>query len=127
MGNEGEDGETVNRFVLPFNRARIFELFELRKLGIDGALTPEEIELCESLATLEKMPEYKLPEHLEGVLRPYQRNGYNWLRFLHENKLGACLADDMGLGKTLQTITFLTSIYEKIDKVLIVCPVTILL
>ena len=125
--NEGEDGETVNRFVLPFNRARIFELFELRKLGIDGALTPEEIELCESLATLEKMPEYKLPEHLEGVLRPYQRNGYNWLRFLHENKLGACLADDMGLGKTLQTITFLTSIYEKIDKVLIVCPVTILL
>lgn len=125
--NEGEDGETVNRFVLPFNRARIFELFELRKLGIDGALTPEEIELCESLATLEKMPEYKLPEHLEDVLRPYQRNGYNWLRFLHENKLGACLADDMGLGKTLQTITFLTSIYEKIDKVLIVCPVTILL
>ena len=125
--NEGEDGETVNRFVLPFNRARIFELFELRKLGIDGALTPEEIELCESLATLEKMPEYKLPEHLEDVLRPYQRNGYNWLRFLHENKLGACLADDMGLGKTLQTITFLTSIYEKIDKVLIVCPVSILL
>ncbi len=127
---EGEDQgeeETVNKFVLPFNRARIFELFELRKLGIDGALTPEEVNLCESLATLEKMPEYPLPDHLEDVLRPYQRNGYNWLRFLHENKLGACLADDMGLGKTLQTITFLTSIYEKIDKVLIVCPVTILL
>jgi len=124
---EGKKEETINKFVLPFNRARIFELFELRKLGIDGALTEDEVKLCESLATLETMPEYPLPDHLEDVLRPYQRNGYNWLRFLHENKLGACLADDMGLGKTLQTITFLTSVYEKVDKVLIVCPVTILL
>jgi len=33
----------------------------------------------------------------------------------------------MGLGKTLQTITFLQSIYDKIERVLIVCPVTILL
>jgi SNF2 family DNA or RNA helicase len=33
----------------------------------------------------------------------------------------------MGLGKTLQTISFLQSIYDKIEKVLIVCPVTILL
>ncbi|MCR9204327.1 MAG: DEAD/DEAH box helicase, partial [Halobacteriovoraceae bacterium] len=125
----GEEGgeEDVNKFVLPFNRARIFELFELRKLGLDGALTSEEIELCNSLATLEKMPEYALPPEMDGVLRPYQVNGYNWLRFLHENKLGACLADDMGLGKTLQTIAFLASIYDQIDHVLIVCPVTILL
>jgi SNF2 family DNA or RNA helicase len=33
----------------------------------------------------------------------------------------------MGLGKTLQTIAFLQSIYDKIDRVLVVCPVTILL
>ncbi len=124
---EGETPEEVNRFVLPFNRARIFELFELRKLGIDGALTDDEIKLCESLATLEEMPEYEIPDHLKDVLRPYQRNGYNWLRFLFENKLGACLADDMGLGKTLQTISFLTSILDQVDKILIVCPVTILL
>ena len=130
-GKESEDSqenqEDLNRFVLPFNRARIFELFELRRLGLDGALTADEIKLCESLATLEKMPEYPLPKEMEGVLRPYQVNGYNWLRFLYENKLGACLADDMGLGKTLQTITFLSSIYERIENVLIVCPVTILL
>jgi SNF2 family DNA or RNA helicase len=125
-GEEGTE-EELNKFVLPFNRARIFELFELRKLGLDGALTSEEIELCNSLATLEKMPEYPLPKEMDGVLRPYQVNGYNWLRFLYENKLGACLADDMGLGKTLQTIAFLASIYDQIDQVLIVCPVTILL
>lgn len=125
--NQTEDPTLENRFVLPFNRARIFELFELRKLGIDGALTEDEIKLCQSLATLEEMPEYELPETLKDVLRPYQKNGYNWLRFLHENKLGACLADDMGLGKTLQTIAFLTANYDKVQRVLIVCPVTILL
>lgn len=119
--------EVVNKFILPFNRARIFELFELKKLGIEGALTEEEIALCERLANLEEVPTYDLPEKFNGILRNYQKTGYNWLRFLYENKLGACLADDMGLGKTLQTITFLDSILDNVEKVLIVCPVTILL
>src|SRR5690606_39039708 len=67
------------------------------------------------------------PTELEEIMRPYQKTGFQWLRFLHENRLGACLADDMGLGKTLQTIAFLQSIEANISKVLIVCPVTILL
>ena len=122
------DGSKVfKKFVLPFNRARIFELFELRKIGIEGALTEEEIELCEKLANMKEMPTYPIPDEVHGTLRPYQITGYNWLRFLYEHKLGACLADDMGLGKTLQTIAFLQSIYDKIDRVLVVCPVTILL
>jgi SNF2 family DNA or RNA helicase len=124
---EIDGSKSFKKFLLPFNRARIFELFELRKLGIDGALNAEEIALCERLANLETMPEYPIPAPLETVLRPYQMTGYHWLRFLHENKLGACLADDMGLGKTLQAITFLQSIYSTINKVLVVCPVTILL
>ena len=124
---EEDDGRRLNRFVLPFKRTRIFELYELRKLGIDGALTEEEIELCERLSSMEKMPAYPLPEMFEDILRPYQKTGYNWLRFLYENKLGACLADDMGLGKTLQTISFIKSIYPNVNKILIVCPVTILL
>ncbi len=122
-----DGSQTFKKFILPFNRARIFELFELKKIGIDGALNQEEIELCEKLANLTEMPTYPLPVEMKGTLRPYQITGFNWLRFLYEHKLGACLADDMGLGKTLQTITFLQSIYHKIDRVLIVCPVTILL
>ena len=121
------DGKRINRFSLPFRRTRIFELYELKKLGVDGALTEEEIDLCERLSSMDKMPTYPLPEIFNSVLRPYQKIGYNWLRFLYESKLGACLADDMGLGKTLQTIAFIKSIYPKINKVLIVCPVTILL
>lgn len=124
---EIDGSKQFKKFILPFNRARIFELFELKKIGIEGALTQEEVELCEKLASLTEMPTYPLPDKLKGTLRPYQVTGYNWLRFLYEHKLGACLADDMGLGKTLQTITFLQSIYDKIERVLIVCPVTILL
>jgi SNF2 family DNA or RNA helicase len=122
-----DGSKSFKKFLLPFNRARVFELFELKKLGIEGALNEEEIALCERLSNLQEMPTYELPENLKNVLRPYQVTGYNWIKFLYEHRLGACLADDMGLGKTLQTITFLQSVYHEIKKVLIVCPVTILL
>ncbi len=46
---------------------------------------------------------------LEGVLRPYQKQGVAWLGFLRENSFGGILADEMGLGKTLQTLAFLRS------------------
>ncbi|MDO5090125.1 MAG: DEAD/DEAH box helicase [Cardiobacteriaceae bacterium] len=53
-----------------------------------------------------------VPQSIQAELRPYQRHGLNWLNFLHENRLGGCLADDMGLGKTLQTIAFLAHLKE---------------
>jgi len=122
-----ELGEKTKTFILPFNRSRIFELFELKRLGVDGALTAEEEKLCEKLSTMQEMPQYEIPAPMDKVLREYQKVGYNWLRFLYEHKLGACLADDMGLGKTLQAITLIKALYPKLKRVLIVCPVTILL
>ena len=47
------------------------------------------------------------PPRLKAELRPYQRDGYEWLSRLADCGLGACLADDMGLGKTLQVIALL--------------------
>ena len=47
---------------------------------------------------------YELPASLQGVLRPYQEEGYAWLEHLAACGFGACLADDMGLGKTIQVI-----------------------
>ena len=47
------------------------------------------------------------PPGLKADLRPYQRTGYAWLRFVVRLGLGACLADDMGLGKTVQVISLL--------------------
>lgn len=119
--------EQSQNFVLSLNKARIFELFELKRLGIEGALTAEEEALCHRLLSFKEMPEYPLPPNFAEIARPYQVQGFNWLSFLHENKLGACLADDMGLGKTLQTIMFIQSIYHKVERVLIVCPVSILI
>ncbi len=46
-------------------------------------------------------------QHFRGTLRPYQQVGANWLRFLSNLGLGACLADDMGLGKTVQVLSLL--------------------
>jgi superfamily II DNA or RNA helicase len=46
---------------------------------------------------------------LDGILRPYQKEGVAWLQFLRENGFGGILADEMGLGKTLQTLAFLQS------------------
>jgi non-specific serine/threonine protein kinase len=42
-----------------------------------------------------------------GTLRHYQEIGHNWLWFLSNLGLGACLADDMGLGKTIQVLSLL--------------------
>ena len=47
------------------------------------------------------------PPGLHASLRPYQRAGVHWLRFLTRLHLGACLADDMGLGKTIQVLGML--------------------
>lgn len=57
----------------------------------------------------------RLPK-LKAKLRPYQVQGYKWMKYLYENNFGGCLADDMGLGKTLQTITLLANIYKKSSK-----------
>ncbi len=48
-----------------------------------------------------------LPNGLDAVLRPYQKNGVEYLLRTVEAGLGACLADDMGLGKTLQVLTLI--------------------
>ena len=50
------------------------------------------------------VPGFELPEGFQAELREYQQQGYDWLRFILENGLGALLADDMGLGKTIQTL-----------------------
>ncbi|HLT22867.1 MAG TPA: DEAD/DEAH box helicase [Bacteriovoracaceae bacterium] len=116
----------LSRFGLFLQRARIFELFELKRLGIEGALTVEEEEFCQKIMNMESMPQYEVHERFKDIARPYQLEGYNWLRFLYEHKFGACLADDMGLGKTLQTIMLLQTLQPTLKRVLIVTPVSIL-
>ncbi|HOX81658.1 MAG TPA: DEAD/DEAH box helicase [Chryseolinea sp.] len=80
----------------------------------DGNLAKVHIsEKMRSLNSFSGIKNYDLPVGFSGELRPYQKAGYNWLRFLNEYRLGGCLADDMGLGKTVQTLTMLQAEKEK--------------
>jgi non-specific serine/threonine protein kinase len=66
---------------------------------------------------------------LQATLRPYQQTGLNWLWFLSELGLGACLADDMGLGKTIQVISLLLTQKGRAGKTspsLLVLPASLL-
>jgi non-specific serine/threonine protein kinase len=53
-----------------------------------------------------------ISKNFKGTLRSYQKTGHDWLLFLTNLGLGACLADDMGLGKTIQILALLVSIKE---------------
>ena len=57
--------------------------------------------------------DYPVPDSLKNLLRPYQADGFRWIKTLKQCGFGGILADDMGLGKTLQILTFLLS--EKED------------
>jgi superfamily II DNA or RNA helicase len=53
-----------------------------------------------------------VPATLRAILRPYQKQGIDWLWGLRGRGIGGILADDMGLGKTVQVIAHLCRIYE---------------
>lgn len=72
------------------------------------------------LEGFEGIPRAKVPAALESVLRPYQRDGIDWLVFLRRAGLGALLADDMGLGKTLQALCAIEG------RTLVVAPTSVL-
>ncbi len=64
------------------------------------------------LANFEEIEEIDIPKAFHGILRPYQKAGYDWFHFLRKYNFGGCLADDMGLGKTVQTLALLQKVKE---------------
>jgi len=66
----------------------------------------------ESLKSYNSTDRTPLPKNLKAILRPYQEESYQWLKFLEACSFGGILADDMGLGKTLQIICLLASAKE---------------
>jgi len=73
----------------------------------------------------------RAPAGFVGELRPYQKRGLSWLRFLDELGLGACLADDMGLGKTIQLLALLLAERSQRSRsaepgpTLLICPMSV--
>ncbi|MDF1810575.1 MAG: DEAD/DEAH box helicase [Verrucomicrobiales bacterium] len=67
-------------------------------------------------------PDFEFEEidpSLSKILRPYQKDGVDWMLDLAARGMGGILADDMGLGKTLQT---LATIHTIGGSALVVCP-----
>lgn len=70
-------------------------------------------EKLRKLRDFSAIEDYELSPYFKGKLRPYQKAGYNWMRFLNDYRFGGCLADDMGLGKTVQTLALLAGEKER--------------
>jgi len=110
-----------------FQREKVVEIFSL--LGrIVGSASYDNF--LAQLADIDKIEDVELPASLRpGItLRPYQKQGYNWLAFLHRFGLNGILADDMGLGKTLQTLAILQRAKEQGQgdrPSLIICPTSV--
>lgn len=109
------------------------ELLPIEDDDIDPIVT---FELQRSLQQLvfqlrdkDTIPTRPAPTNLQAELRPYQQQGYEWLTFMRQQNLGACLADDMGLGKTVQLISYLLHLYDDLALTapsLIICPTSVL-
>jgi superfamily II DNA or RNA helicase len=70
-----------------------------------------------------------VPETLQAVLRPYQREGLRWLNALADAGLGGVLADDMGLGKTVQMLAHILALKQNsalTQPALIVAPTSLI-
>ena len=101
---DDEDGLDVYR-VETFKAGLLRELTE-QGVELDlGEKFGQFWSLITSTTTLEDIP---VPANVHAELRPYQKQGFNWLWFLYSYGLNGILADDMGLGKTVQTITRVT-------------------
>jgi SNF2 family DNA or RNA helicase len=66
----------------------------------------------------------QVPTGLQATLRPYQRQGFDWLARSAAWGVGVCLADDMGLGKTVQILSLLLSRSEQ-GPTLVVAPTSV--
>lgn len=104
------------------------ELFSFMESGADGAMKMRKhhLALVDEMATshlaevqmdrklmklkdFTQIDDHPMPVGFVGELRPYQKEGFNWLQFLNQFNFGGILADDMGLGKTVQTLAMLQS------------------
>jgi superfamily II DNA or RNA helicase len=92
--------------------------------------SPEAKALREHIRDFKGVPSVELPKGMQAELRPYQKDGFDFLCHLTKIKLGGILADDMGLGKTLQTLAWLAWLKERHAKnpkpSLVICPASVL-
>jgi len=80
---------------------------DLLKMVQNAKVSASAKTLFAKIEDIDEIPNVPKPRTLKADLRPYQKDGFSWLVFLHELNSGGILADDMGLGKTVQAIALL--------------------
>jgi hypothetical protein len=92
--------------------------------------SPQAKAMRDKLKEFQGVPSIALPSMVQAELRPYQKQGFDFLCHLTGVRLGGILADDMGLGKTLQTLCWLAWLKERNTKYpkpsLVICPASVL-
>jgi superfamily II DNA or RNA helicase len=114
--------------VAQLTRARPESLAALEKLGGDPGTLRTIEQMRERVRGFTGLPRVPVSEHLEGILRPYQRDGLDFLAFAAGLGMGAILADDMGLGKTIQALAWIEWLRERDPEggpTLVVCPASV--
>ena len=107
------------RFELPFFNAAYFTALAAE---VPGALVPEVASGAPLSPGEAEPPEF----HFSGELRPYQREGVDFLKWMVERDFNPLLADEMGLGKTVQLLALLAGKLRRGGApALIVCPASL--
>jgi len=126
MAELGVDGLVPIPQKIPLANVAHFDEEKLQKF----ADSPQGRAVREYLKKFKATPSYQVPPSVKAQLRPYQKDGFNFLCHLSELKLGGILADDMGLGKTVQTLAWLAWLKEKNKGAtrpsLVICPASVL-
>lgn len=140
LGNESDDNdanadfnaESENSESDDENMSTTDEEDEPKTPKSSGGLDQEgnELDIVEEEINGSKVRDVPVPPLLRGTLRPYQKQGLNWLASLYNNGTNGILADEMGLGKTIQTISllaYLASEHHIWGPHLIVVPTSVML
>ncbi len=126
MADLGVDGLVPVAQRIGLEQAAHLDEQELQRFGD----SPQAKALRERLKDFKGIPATRLPASVQAELRPYQKDGFDFLCHLTQIRLGGILADDMGLGKTLQTLAWLAWLRERHSKdpkpALVICPASVL-
>lgn len=110
---ESIEAEAQKTEKLKVDKFQIGLLSELESVASERQSDEEWEKILKKIGSFKGVRSQRIPKEIQGTLRAYQKEGVNWLCFLHEFNFGGILADDMGLGKTLQTLAFLTILKKR--------------
>ncbi len=109
--------------------ARPESVAALEQMGASREAMQALTKLRQQLRAFKGVPEVPVPARIVAELRPYQRQGLDFLAYTSRMGIGAVLADDMGLGKTLQALAWLQHLIKADPKggpSLVVCPTSVM-